>query len=626
MTELVLQPDATAGIDTWIMENYDTYNSGIHVEFRVGVYTALGSSMRGLLKFDISSIPVGVTITSAVISLYSIAVAAVSRSISAHKGLTQWYEGNKNFATLAAGVDGSTWALRNNNGSVAWGAAGGQSGMDYAATPTATTAVSAINTWYTWDVTADVQSWYAGTTTNYGHFFIGDEANAYSRCYFCSSDYTVNTTLRPKLTVTYTSAAALTAADFTLSAVTFDAPTLGIDFGTPLCRTFTIDSECRSTTIPAEDRTFSVDAELRRVLIDCSGSGVTSSNLDFVFLTASDLTLTAPTFDAPTIAEVNGITLSTPVDYTTYQRNGSNQANIAITGTYYGTPTTIEASFNGGAYAVIDASPSGGTFSGTLSTQSAGQGTLTVRFSNATSVTDTSAYIGIGDIFIIGGQSNACGRGNSNKSYSHATLKATMFGNDYNWKELSDPVDAVTNQVDSVSDDGSALGSVWPLIATSVLTNNSLPVAFVPCAKGGTAITSWLPGANHQDRSTLYGSMIYRALQTGCKAVLWWQGESDVVSGMAEATYNGHLDTIANAIGSDLSVKIIPCKLQNMPDLDETNVNNAIGTAWGDNSNVLTGPDLSSLSSDDAYHIKTNENLASAASLWWTAIKAALSW
>lgn len=94
------------------------------------------------------------------------------------------------------------------------------------------------------------------------------------------------------------------------------------------------------------------------------------------------------------------ITISTPSAYQVIQRNGSNQANIAITGTYTGTtPPAIEASWNGGAYTTIASSPSGGTYSGTLSAQSAGQGTLTVRRTDDTTVSASKSYVGIGDVF-----------------------------------------------------------------------------------------------------------------------------------------------------------------------------------------------------------------------------------
>lgn len=238
--------------------------------------------------------------------------------------------------------------------------------------------------------------------------------------------------------------------------------------------------------------------------------------------------------------------------------------------------------------------------------------------------------MGIGDVFVIAGQSNASGSGTNNQSYSHATLKAGLFGNDYKWHELTDPTDTGLNQVDTVSSDGPGgevnKGSAWPHLATNFLANVGLPCAFVPCALGGTSITAWLPGANHQDRTTLFGSLVYRALQTGVKCVLWWQGEADAAAGMTQATYNGHLDTIANAVFTDLGVKLMPCKLQTctgVSQIAQDRINAAIAEAWADNANVLTGPDLTGLVSDDGNHLKSDANLAAAGALWWNALETA---
>lgn len=232
------------------------------------------------------------------------------------------------------------------------------------------------------------------------------------------------------------------------------------------------------------------------------------------------------------------------------------------------------------------------------------------------------------DTFVIAGQSNASGRGDTNQPYS-GTGVSRMFGNDYVLKDISDPVDILTNQVDAVSNDTEAAGSVWPLVASGVVADTGKPVLLVPCAKGGTSITQWLPGADHQDRTTLYGSMIFRALQAAnygvLRMVLWWQGESDAISGMSTATYQGHLQTISDAVFADLGIPLVPAKLQTSAaeagytNANRDKINAAIGNLWG-TGHVVAGPDLSVLTTDDAFHIKTNTNLEDASDLWITSI------
>lgn len=243
----------------------------------------------------------------------------------------------------------------------------------------------------------------------------------------------------------------------------------------------------------------------------------------------------------------------------------------------------------------------------------------------------TPLYIGY-DVFIIAGQSNNSGRGTYQTYTQTGDYSSLLFANDYTYKTMVDPIDSNVGQVDTVSSEA-GLGSVYPIIATG-LSAISKKTIFVPCAKGGTGIVSWLPGANHFDRATLYGSMAYRArkvMQDGgtLRSVLFWQGETDAVNQMEESTYNGHIDTFANSVYADLGIKVMQCKLQNCSGIDdayESAINTAIGTAWSDNANMLTGPDFSDIGSDDAYHFQTSDKLTTAGSRWLASIKTAFSW
>lgn len=328
----------------------------------------------------------------------------------------------------------------------------------------------------------------------------------------------------------------------------------------------------------------------------------------------------------------NTISITTPVSYQVFQRDGSSLGDISITGTYTGSPTAIEASFNGGSFTTIVASPNGGTFSGTLSDQAAGQGTLTVRFVNNTAISSTVSRVGVGDIFVIAGQSNASGRGTNNQVYSHGSLYATMFGNDDVWKDLADPTDSDTNQVDSVSDDPTVGGSVWPLLATHVLADQSVPVAFVPAAKGNTEALEWLPNSgNHADVTTLYGSM-YRRIQAvggSVKAILWFQGEADAGNNLAEATYLSRLTTIVDSMYSDFGVRVVVAQIGNRAGHTAyvDGVRDAQTTLWNTSTHVYPGPvtvdiNIADEGGDDL-HFKTDAELQTLADRWWAAIKTA---
>lgn len=204
-----VQPDPTDGKDTWLYSgNQNDY--GVNTNLASG--GGFSTSRRTLIQFNVSSIASGSTITTAVISLYCNDNGSVNpANHSMHRMLVQWYEGNSNGSGDST-INNSTWLYRDKYGDgITWTDAtgGGKSGSDFAATATGTTAVGSKDNWYDFDIMADVAAWVAGTATNYGNLLKGDlenDTNEYR--YWYSSDYTTDTSLRPKLAVTYTAAAA----------------------------------------------------------------------------------------------------------------------------------------------------------------------------------------------------------------------------------------------------------------------------------------------------------------------------------------------------------------------------------------------------------------------------------
>jgi len=71
-------------------------------------------------------------------------------------------------------------------------------------------------------------------------------------------------------------------------------------WATPACRTYSIESESRVLAIEAESRVMTIQPEMRGMKITCeSESKYEITRLTYNGLTAVDLTLNAPTFDAP---------------------------------------------------------------------------------------------------------------------------------------------------------------------------------------------------------------------------------------------------------------------------------------------------------------------------------------
>lgn len=328
---------------------------------------------------------------------------------------------------------------------------------------------------------------------------------------------------------------------------------------------------------------------------------------------------------------VNKVIVTTPSAYQVLQRNGTS-ANIGISGYYIndGSIRTIQASYNGGSYTTI-ATSSNGMFSGTLSGQSQGQGTLLVRVLETNHIA-TVPFVGIGDVIVTAGQSNMTGLGNTRTGYTTPGPKASKFANTYKWAELVEFVDNVDGQIDQVSLD-TQIGAVYTMrVVSQFLADQNVPIAIIPCSMGGTSIVAWAKGASSTDRSTLYGSMIYRALQqpNGIKFVLWHQGESDAltVGFLGYAAYKSNLKALADNIFSDLGVPIVVSRIHKFdaPFITTQGQVDAINLAMNDasveNAHVLLGPNYDSptrVASD--IHFITAAEILDAGNRCWTAIK-----
>jgi hypothetical protein len=204
MATLVLQSKGSNGGDTHIFSDGPNENRGLVAVLDVG---RIGANIfKGLIRFDLSSLPAGAVVTAATLGLKLAGQDfAVGRNIAVHRGLTTWYEGN--VSTGSPTSNGSTWAKRNHIGSVNWSSstAGGLAGTDYTvAAEGGVLTISTVGTVYNYNVTSIVQLWVNDGVTNNGFWVMaGTPAETDSRKAFVSFDGGTAAD-RPKLTITYT--------------------------------------------------------------------------------------------------------------------------------------------------------------------------------------------------------------------------------------------------------------------------------------------------------------------------------------------------------------------------------------------------------------------------------------
>ena len=192
--------------NTLIEDPTGAYSAGAAQYFFAGRVGVNGGETlrRGVLRFDLSQIPAGSTITSVSLKLYcSAAGSGTAQTVQLKRMLASWGEG----PSTAFGGGGApsatgdaTWQHRFYP-STPWPTSGGQ----FSSTVSASRSVTGQGS-YTWTTTAqlvaDVQSWVAAPATNFGWLVQGNEVTLRSVKRFDSREAAAAT--RPQLTVVFT--------------------------------------------------------------------------------------------------------------------------------------------------------------------------------------------------------------------------------------------------------------------------------------------------------------------------------------------------------------------------------------------------------------------------------------
>src|SRR5688500_313202 len=197
---VTLQPDQDAGT----MEEDGDLANGAGTGFHVGV-TANGDERRALVRFDVSSIPAGSTITRARLRLYMSRSAGAVIDVELHRITSAWSEGPADPTQgegqgAPASAGDVTWTHRVYDTTL-WGTAGG----DFAAAVSATRAVGGAVQSYTWESVAmegEVQDWLDGTTANHGWMLVAPGAATGDARRF-ESRSAAQSARRPALIVTF---------------------------------------------------------------------------------------------------------------------------------------------------------------------------------------------------------------------------------------------------------------------------------------------------------------------------------------------------------------------------------------------------------------------------------------
>ncbi len=290
------------------------------------------------------------------------------------------------------------------------------------------------------------------------------------------------------------------------------------------------------------------------------------------------------------------VTLSSPAPFQVFQRTGDS-GTIVIQGHVEGAGEYIvQASWNGLESGILWQGTDD-TFYAEWTNLPVWQDDLVVTIANQDTIIPT---VGIGDIYVVAGQSNAVGFGMHNQIYTNTLgLRAAMFTKN-GWQELEDPTGIVN--------DSFAGGSIWPLLATFIL-ESGVPVAFIPAAVGGTRIHTWQPGKPRFEAIT---KLLDQLPAPYARALLWQQGEGDTRTRAKD--YSAYISAIADELYAGYGIPVFAALLFN-----NKNVNAGIELAIQGDSSVFAGADLRYLRPDNIHYI-SDINLRAEAWLWWEAL------
>jgi len=264
------------------------------------------------------------------------------------------------------------------------------------------------------------------------------------------------------------------------------------------------------------------------------------------------------------------IKITFPVERAIFQRNNANQATISIGGYYTQPVDRIEARLvpvltgQGQAvdWTVIQTNPQGGSFLGTLPGRG-GWYTLEVRaFQGNTQIgRDALGRVGIGEVFLVAGQSNAQGFfGFGATGAADDRVNAVTWDNQNSNNTANPTLSFAQLTAEMLIGPRGRSAWCWGSLGDLLVKKLNVPVLFMNAGWFDTSTQNWLDAANGKPvlnrlnqllpagmpYANLKASLQYYGSILGLRAVLWLQGENDAAAGVGKEAYQNSLQGLIN--------------------------------------------------------------------------------
>ena len=248
----------------------------------------------------------------------------------------------------------------------------------------------------------------------------------------------------------------------------------------------------------------------------------------------------AAAFAAGWVRADNEPRIYAPLDYQVVQRHTRRPQPLPISGSSgFG---QASARLNGGKWQQLSTDlfqSQLGSYRGLFEVPGGGFYPLKFRFGgNGAGARELSVHVGIGEVFVIAGQSNSTNYGEEPQTVRHGMTSA--FDGE-RWRIADDPQPGVQ--------DNSKRGSFIPAFGDALSEKLGVPIGIACVGHGSTSVRQWLPegdvfdsqptmtrfvseaaGGKWKSDGKLFEGLIARMKALGpqqFRAVLWHQGESD---------------------------------------------------------------------------------------------------
>jgi len=234
------------------------------------------------------------------------------------------------------------------------------------------------------------------------------------------------------------------------------------------------------------------------------------------------------------------VKIDAPADYQVFQRDTPQSGLVRIRGHAEGGCDRAQYRFGGAAgWEALKTEP-GCTFDALTRRDAGGWYTFEVQVMRGAQLAGSATveHVGVGEVFVISGQSNATNYGEAKRQTASGMVSS--FGGS-SWVLANDPQPG--------AQDKSTGGSFAAPFGDALYARYQVPIAVASTGYGGTSVRQWLPKGERftvpvtspmfvktagpgewETDGTLFDGMMDRIAQLGphgFRALLWHQGESD---------------------------------------------------------------------------------------------------